>query len=92
MAVKTAEQQAALMLAGVRDQLVRQRTQADQLIRGYAAEFGLMAATGLDKIEPLLVRIAADGQVPELARELFGDLWPGITPSSRRGSPRSRPS
>jgi Transposase and inactivated derivatives len=42
-------------------------------IRGYAAEFGLTAATGLDKIEPLLGRIAADGQVPELARELFGD-------------------
>ncbi|MGB8744585.1 MAG: IS110 family transposase [Pseudolabrys sp.] len=73
VAVKTAEQQAALMLAGRRDQLVRQRTQVTNSIRGYAAEFGLTAATGLDKIEPLLGRIAADGQVPELARELFGD-------------------
>ena len=69
---KTAEQQAALMLAGRREQLVRQRTQVTNSIRGYAAEFGLTAATGLDKIEPLLGRIAADGQVPELARELFG--------------------
>ena len=44
--VKTAEQQAALMLVGVRDRLIRQRTQLANAIRGYAAEFGLMAAKG----------------------------------------------
>jgi transposase len=70
--VKTAEQQAALMLAGRREQLVCQRTQLTNAIRGYAAEFGLTAATGLDKIEPLLGRIAAAAQLPELAKELFG--------------------
>ena len=37
--VKTAEQQAALMLVGVRDQLVARRTQLGNTIRGYAAEF-----------------------------------------------------
>jgi transposase len=72
--VKTAEQQAALMLAGVRDQLVRRRTQLSNSIRGYAAEFGLVAAKGHDKIEPLLARIAADATVPALARELFAEL------------------
>jgi len=72
--VKTAEQQAALMLAGVRDQLVRRRTQLSNSIRGYAAEFGLVAAKGLDKIEPLLARIAADETLPGLARELFSEL------------------
>ena len=41
--VKTAEQQAALMLAGTRDQLVRRRTQLTNTIRGYAAESGLAA-------------------------------------------------
>jgi transposase len=71
--IKTAEQQAALMLAGVRDQLVRRRTQLSNSIRGYAAEFGLVAARGLDKIEPLLVRIAADETLPALARELFAE-------------------
>jgi transposase len=71
--VKTAEQQAALMLAGVRDQLVRRRTQLSNAIRGYAAEFGLIAAKGLDKIEPLLARIAADEKLPALARELFAE-------------------
>ena len=69
--VKTAEQQAALMLAGTRDALTRRRTQLTNAIRGYAAEFGLTAAKGLDKIEPLLARIAADGELPELAKELF---------------------
>ena len=69
--VKTAEQQAALMLAGVRDTLVRRRTQLSNMIRGYAAEFGLIAAKGLCKIAPLLERITADPELPELAKELF---------------------
>lgn len=72
--VKSAEQQAALMLAGVRDQLIARRTQLSNAIRGYAAEFGVVAAKGLDKIEPLLARIACDELVPELARELFAGL------------------
>ena len=72
--VKTAEQQAALMLVGVRDQLVARRTQLSNTIRGYAAEFGLVAAKGLDKIEPLLARIAAADGLPELAKELFATL------------------
>src|SRR6202165_2006384 len=69
--VKTAEQQAALMLAGVREQLIARRTQLSNAIRGYAAEFGLTAAKGLDKIEPLLLQIAQDEMVPESARELL---------------------
>src|SRR5450631_4760562 len=69
--VKTEEQQAALMLAGVRQQLITRRTQLSNAIRGYAAEFGLTTGKGLDKIEPLLARIAQDSRVPELARELF---------------------
>jgi len=72
--VKTAEQQAALMLMGMRDQLIARRTQLSNMIRGYAAEFGVTAAKGLDKIEPLLARIATDPTVPEFAKELFGTL------------------
>jgi transposase len=48
--VKTPEQQAALMLAGTRDGLIRRRTRLTNTIRGYAAEFGLTTARGLDKI------------------------------------------
>jgi transposase len=69
--VKTEEQQAALMLAGVRQQLIARRTQLSNAIRGYAAEFGLTAAKGLDKIEALLARIAQDESLPALARELL---------------------
>jgi transposase len=69
--VKTAEQQAALMLTGLREQMVARRTQLSNAIRGYAAEFGVTAAKGLDKIEPLLADIAQDESVPALARELF---------------------
>ena len=71
--VKSAEAQAVLMLIGVRDRLVRQRTQLTNAIRGHAAEFGVIAAKGLDKIEPLLARIAADESLPALARELFAE-------------------
>lgn len=71
--VKSAEQQAGLMLVSVRDRLVRGRTALTNAIRGHAAEFGLIAATGLDKIEPLLARIAEDETLPALARALFAD-------------------
>ena len=69
--VKSADQQAALMLVGMRDRLVRTRTQLTNAIRGHAAEFGLIAAKGLEKIEPLLWRLQADDKLPELARSLF---------------------
>jgi transposase len=69
--MKTEEQQAALMLMGVRQQLMTRRTQLSNAIRGHAAEFGLITAKGLDKIEPLLVRIAQDESLPALAREMF---------------------
>jgi transposase len=69
--VKTAEQQAALMLAGIREQLIARRTQLSNTIRGYAAEFGITAAKGLDKIEPLLAQISQDNSLPELTRGLF---------------------
>jgi transposase len=72
--VKSQEQQAAQMLLGIREGLVRRRTQLSNTIRGHAAEFGLVAAKGLSKIEPLLTRIAWDEGLPELAKELFQTL------------------
>ena len=47
--VKTAEQQAALMMVGLRDRLIRNCTQLSNAIRGYAAEFGFSAAGDLNK-------------------------------------------
>ena len=72
--VKTAEQTAAQMLIGMRDQLIRRRTQLTNAIRGYAAEFGLTAAKGLSHIEPLLLRIENNDGLPALAKELFATL------------------
>ena len=62
--VKTAEQQAAVMLVGVRDRLIRNRTQLANSIRGYASEFGLTAAKGMAHLDPLIERIQADESVP----------------------------
>jgi transposase len=72
--IKSVEQSAAQMLLGVRESLVKRRTQLTNTIRGHAAEFGLVAAKGLDKIEPLLARIAADDGLPALTKEMFAVL------------------
>jgi transposase len=69
--VKTAEQQAALMLIRVRDRLIRNRTQLANAIRGYAAEFGFTAARGMAHLVPFLERLRAEENLPALARELF---------------------
>ena len=69
--VKSAESQAALMLVGMRQRLVRNRTQLANALRGFGAEFGLVVPKGLGHIKGLLRRIAADETVPRLARELF---------------------
>lgn len=73
VAIKSADNQAALMLAGMRERLVRSRVQLANAIRGYAAEFGIVAAKGRAKIEPLLLRLQADQTIPALARELFAE-------------------
>jgi transposase len=74
VAVKTAEQQAGQMLIGVREGLLERRTQVSNAIRGYAAEFGLVAPRGLMQIEPLLACIGEDQAIPELARDMFAML------------------
>ena len=70
---KSMDEQAALMLAGQRERLVRQRTQLVNTIRGHGAEFGLIAAKGPAGIGPLLERLAR-ADIPALARELFAEL------------------
>src|SRR5271169_6187415 len=72
--VKTAEQQAALAMLGVRDLLVKQRTMLINAIRGHAAEFGVTAAKGPKQVPELLQRVAAEENVPRLAHEMLGML------------------
>jgi len=64
--VKSAEQQAALTMLGVRDLLVKQRTMLINAIRGHAAEFGIGVAKGPKQISALLGRLASDEGVPAL--------------------------
>jgi transposase len=73
VAVKSAESQAMLMLLGVRDLLVKERTMLINAMRGHAAEFGVIAAKGPSKIGDLLPR-AAEAGVPALAREMLALL------------------
>jgi transposase len=79
VAVKTAEQQAVLMLHKVRDLLVRQRTMLINALRGHLAEFGIIAARGpggvtaaivalheMQDSMPVLARVALHGLVDQL--------------------------
>lgn len=72
--VKTAANQAALMLHGTRDLLLKQRTMLVNAVRGHAAEFGIVGAKGVGRITALLERLAASKSVPELARAIFAGL------------------
>jgi len=72
--VKTAENQAALMLHGARDLLIKQRTMLVNAIRGHAAEFGIIGIKGEGRVTELLARVASDRAVPDLAREVFAQL------------------
>ena len=66
--VKSAENQAALMLLSVRDLLVKERTMLINAMRGHAAEFGVIAAKGRVKVAELLQRAhAEEAGVPALA-------------------------
>ena len=88
---KTAEQQAALMLMGLREQLVASRTQLSNAIRGYATEFGRTAAKGKAHLEPLLERIQADESLP-IMRESCLRFRPRATAVYRHKSARLMPS
>jgi transposase len=75
VAPKSVEQQAMLMLLGVRDLLVKQRTMLINAMRGHAAEFGVIAAKGPVKIAELLQRAHDEAAgVPALARAMLQAL------------------
>src|SRR5271168_5375035 len=73
VAVKTAEQQAALLMHRGRELLVRQRTMLANALRGHLAEFGLITAQGLHKLAELIaiVRDERDARVPTMARQVL---------------------
>lgn len=68
--IKTAEQQAEMMVLKSRALLVRQQTQTINALRSHLAELGIIGAAGRTKVEALIaiVRDAADGRLPTAAR------------------------
>jgi transposase len=66
--VKSADQQATLMLHKTRALMVKQRTMAVNALRGHLAEFGLIAAKGIHKVKDLIALAEADERLPEAAR------------------------
>jgi len=75
VAIKTKDQQAALMLHRARQLLVRQRTMLSNAIRGHLAELGIVSAKGRQGTGALLEIIAAgDGRVPPVARGVLDVL------------------
>jgi transposase len=73
VAIKTAEQQAALLLHRGRERLVRQRTSLVNALRAHLAEFGVIAPPGLHNVARLvaIVRDASDTRLPDLARQVL---------------------
>jgi transposase len=73
VAIKTREQQAALMLHRARQLLVRQRTMLSNAIRGHLAEFGIVSAKGRNGTDELLEIImnGADSRIPLAAGSIL---------------------
>jgi transposase len=68
--IKSAEQQAVLMLHRTRDLLVRQRTMLVNALRGHMAEMGIIAPQGISRVADLVAALLGedDTKLPRLAR------------------------
>ncbi len=74
--IKTAEQQAVLMLHRARDLLVRQRTMLVNALRGHMAELGIIAPQGISRVGDLVAALLGEDEtkLPKLARHALRSL------------------
>jgi transposase len=74
--IKSADQQAVLMLHRTRDLLIRQRSSLISAIRAHFAEFGIVVGQGIGNVERLLALLETTGdqRLPALAAEMLGIL------------------
>ena len=71
--VKSAEQQAVLVLHRARELLIRQRTMLVNALRAHLAEFGIVAPRGIRRVPDLIAALEDEGtRIPEIAREALG--------------------
>ena len=76
VSIKTTDQQALLVLHGVRDQWVRMSTRIINSIRGHLAEFGVVGAKGRLGVDAIIVMLRdnRDHRIPDLARQCLMPL------------------
>src|SRR5947209_16714557 len=67
--IKSADQQAVLMLHKTRELLVKQRTMIVNALRGHLSEFGLIAAKGIQRVHELVAMALGEEGFPEAARQ-----------------------
>ena len=72
--IKSADQQAALMLHKTRELLVKQRTMIVNALRGHLSEFGLIAAKGVQRVHELVALAQGEEGLPEAARQAVAVL------------------
>ncbi len=72
--VKSVAQQADALVLSLRETLIGQRTQLVNALRGHATEFGVVAAKGIERVEGLLAKLAEDGSIPLVGREMLALL------------------
>ena len=72
--IKSAEQQATLMLHKTRELLVKQRTMSVNALRGHLSEFGIIAAKGIGRVDELLELAESDTTLPEAAKASVKNL------------------
>ncbi len=84
--IKTAEQQAVLMLHRTRELLVRQRTMLVNALRGHMAELGVTAPQGIGRVADLVAVLMAEDKVdvPVLARKALGELAAELEAQAKR--------
>ena len=66
--VKSADQQAMLMLHTTRELLVKQRTMSVNALRSHLSEFGIIAAKGIGRVDELLALADRDATLPDTAK------------------------
>ena len=66
--IKSAEQQATLILHKTRELLVKQRTMSVNALRGHLSEFGIVVAKGIGRVDELLDLAEGDATLPAAAK------------------------
>ena len=82
--VKSPEQQGMLALHSVRSLLVKQQTMLANAMRGLAAEFGLVVARGVHRLDELEAQVQAAADIPAQAKQAFAELHGHSQAASKR--------